>query len=246
MAGFRMTLLESPVYLFQISDKNVFSVLEQIALMNGNEKYCAQFALYNDPKSVIIDQEGSIFVPPFLKSTILQTIVYFASQLSLYNLVYLMPGVAETDSITFPYILITVQQIGTVYSVGIIGVFFAGYCLTKGLSIVHLQILSFLLAAIFSFLMVYSYSQLLIILVSSVLYIAVNSGNALLFTYTQEVYPPMLRGSGGGWTAGLCNITGILAPIVVSEFLAYADQSSLLFFISACYGVSVLFACLFR
>ncbi|HEY2131362.1 MAG TPA: MFS transporter [Acetobacteraceae bacterium] len=51
-----------------------------------------------------------------------------------------------------------------------------------------------------------------------------------LFTYTSEIYPTSLRGTGTGWAAGCQRIGGIVAPVLLGSLLA-SHASAYAFFV---------------
>ena len=104
-----------------------------------------------------------------------------------------------------------------------------------------MQMISFWLSGVFTIALIFTSGFAMKILISGVIYVAMNSGNSVLYTYTQELYPPLQRGGGVGWATGICNITGVLAPIAVTEIGYLLNNSMVLGFIGACFFVAGVF-----
>ncbi|OMJ68345.1 hypothetical protein SteCoe_34238 [Stentor coeruleus] len=231
----RMKTLESPIFLYEMQNKKVYDVMLAIAKRNSQENYLAEFPLLRK-ETAVLDTKASIFSKNYIHTTLFLLVVYFFSSLAYYCLLYYMPVLIPIDSEETVYYIICLQQL-----LGIPGVIFTLLFMDGKFGRRGPQIYGFALSAIFVGVFILTYDIILIIFVSGIINAGMMAGLSSLYTQTQELYPPLLRGDISGWANADCFLAGALSPVLM-QYLYDASTFWSLILIGTSFLISSLFA----
>lgn len=236
----RIRTLESPIYLYEIQDRKVYDVMLAIAKKNSKENYSAEFPLLRKETSVF-HADDSIFSKTHIFTTVYLLIIYFFSSLAYYCLLYFMPVLIPIESEETVYYIICLQQLRNLYVVGIPGVILTSLLMDGKLGRKGPQIYGYGLSAIFVAVFIFTYDVVLIIFVSGIINAGMMAGLSSLYTQTQELYPPLLRGIISGWANADCFLAGSISPIIM-QYLYNASKFWSLILIGLSFLISSIFA----
>jgi hypothetical protein len=88
---------------------------------------------------------------------------------------------------------------------------------------------------------IYGYGLCARFVVSGIINAGMMAGLSSLYTQTQELYPPLLRGIISGWANADCFLAGAISPIMM-QYLYNASKFWSLLLIGVSFLISSLFA----
>lgn len=111
----RIYLLESPMYLYTISDQRVYDVLQEIANINGNSLYRPEFELGVIEECEESHSSSTIFSKDHRKTTFILSLIYSSSCFAYYSLLFFTPVLIPSSTLVMDYIVIISQQLRNPY-----------------------------------------------------------------------------------------------------------------------------------
>jgi len=162
-----------------------------------------------------VERVAQLWRPPYLRRTVMLWVLWFGIVYSYYGVFTWLPSLlsAELSSLTrsFQYVLIiTLAQIP--------GYFSAAYLVERVGR--KWTLVSYLLAcAVGAFVFRNATSATDVLFWGSVISFFNLGAWGVVYTYTPELYPTRIRGTGAGWAAAFGRIGGIIGPYVVGLLL---------------------------
>jgi len=209
----RTFLKESPMFLYQQSKLEDFEkVVREIAEFNGDK--APQLDKLEKPQTNQKLGFGSLFKHPLKKSTLLLMSIFFLTFLAIQGITMFMPRLLPMESKLEKYIIITLQQVGSIPG-KLLGAksidSFLGrkHTITLGFLGMSMSILGFSSTTDFW----------LINLVSLLFACAVNLAISGLYAITPESYPTYGRSLGMGFLMGFSRCGALLSPMITGTLL---------------------------
>lgn len=218
----RLPMDETPKYLVlkgRIEEAN--AVIERIAVKNGHTPSSQSFThpqpqVQSLPKVVLsrFDQIKCLFRPPYLRTTLLLSPVWFLISSAYEINAMFMPELlkraghgSESDRVT--YMTMFFQQLA-----GIPGIVLATWMVETRLGRRWTQSVALVLSGLCVFLFLVAVDYWMVLGASTLMFFFSLMAYSAQYTITPESYPTAIRSTGMGWCSAMSRTAGVLTPTV--------------------------------
>jgi len=202
----RRHIPESPRYLLiEGREEEAREVLERVARENGTTLEIDRLEVQERTAGITV---SALWKKPYIRSTIMLWVGWFAISLSYYGVFIWLPGIFVERGFAF---LRTYQNTFLLALAQIPGYFSAAYLVEhwgrKWTLAIYL-----LFSGLFTYLFAVVSGLSLIVGTAMLMSFFTLGAWGVLYAYTPELYPTEIRATGMGWASGLTRIAGAIAP----------------------------------
>ncbi|KAL0483885.1 hypothetical protein AKO1_014784 [Acrasis kona] len=219
----RIMIPESPRFLMVNGQMDqAFRILKDVARYNRTFVPNGTLVNYNaDPsgrKFSTIEQITKLFSPQLARTTILLIIIWFGLSYGNYGFGFLIPTEmlkkrsGDADSAINKYLNVYSKTL-IVISVGVFGFVIVSLIMDK-IGRRFLMCVSLLVGGVLVACLAISTNSIFVLVLSTIINLISTIPWAVIYTYTPEVYPTVIRATGVGLCSAFARLAGTVTPLI--------------------------------